>query len=108
MKNAKFILAAASSVLMFGLSPAALAEESPGLVTVDIRGVAKNIAQNINIDASQIPGTVEIQPWVAAAVCNVSAGSLSAGQQARARCTAKATTPDLDQIVRRQIKGETQ
>jgi hypothetical protein len=101
------MLLAASAALVFSLPPAALAEESPGLVKVDIRGVAKNIAQNINVNVSAIPQTVEIQPWVAAGVCDAKAEALSAGQQGHAACVAKMTTPDLDQIVHRLIKGET-
>lgn len=107
MKNTRCMLLATSAAVIFSLSPLALAEESPGLVKVDIREVAKNIAQNINVDVSRIPATVEIQPWVAAGVCNMPAGALSAGQQGHATCAAKMTTRDLDQIVHRLIKGET-
>lgn len=107
MKNSRRMLLAASATIIFSLPPVALAEESPGLVRVDIRGVANNIAQNINVNVSRIPETVEIQPWVAAGVCQVKAETLPAGQQGHASCAAKITNPDLDQIVSRLIKGET-
>jgi hypothetical protein len=107
MKNTRSMLLATTAALVFSLPQVAIAEESPGLVKVDIRGVAKNIAQNINVDVNRIPQTVEVQPWVAAGVCDVPAGALSAGQQGHATCAAKMTTTDLDQIVRRLIKGET-
>jgi hypothetical protein len=101
------MLLATSAAIIFSLSPVALAEESPGLVRVDIRDVANNIAQNINVNVSRIPRTVEVQPRVAASVCQVKAEVLSAGQQGHAACAAKMTTPDLDQVVDRLIKGET-
>ena len=107
MKKTRYMLLATSAAIIFSLPPIVLAEESPGLVRVDIRDVANNIAKNIKVDVSRIPQIVEVQPWVAAGVCHVKAEGLSAGQQGHAACAAKMTTPDLDQIVHRLIKGET-
>ncbi|PTR16140.1 hypothetical protein C8R31_102154 [Nitrosospira sp. Nsp2] len=107
MKNMTYMLLATSTAIIFSFSPLALAEESPGLVRVDIRDVAKNIAKNINVDVSRIPDTVEIPPGVATGVCQVKAETLWAVQQGHSACAAKMTTPDLDRIIYRRIKGET-
>lgn len=108
MKNIKTILAAISSVAVLSMAPAAFAQQS-GLVNVDIRNVANNIAKNINVDVSQIPVTVQAPVSVAATVCNVAADVLG-GQVASGSgsCTAQSTSSALDQIVLEQIKGTAQ
>lgn len=107
MKNMRYMLFATSTVIIFSFSPLALAEESPGLVRVDIRDITKDIAKNIKVDVSRIPGTVEIPARVATGVCQVKAETLPAVQQGHSACAAKMTTPELDRIIYRQVKGET-
>jgi hypothetical protein len=107
MKNSRCMLLATGAAIIFSLSPIALAEESPGLVRVDIRDVANNIAKNIDVHVSLIPATVEIPARVAGEVCKVRPEVLPAVQLGHAACAAKMTTPDLDRIVYRLIKGET-
>ena len=105
MKNVKMTVAAIISAAVFSMMPTAFAQQS-GLVNVDIRNVANNIAKNINVDVSQIPVTVQAPIGVAATVCNVAANVL--GEQAASgggSCTAQTTSTALEQIVQRQIKG---
>jgi hypothetical protein len=82
----------------------ALAQQE-GLVNVDIRNVANNIAQNLKVDVSRIPVTVQVPVAVAANVCGVAAnvlGSQAAGGSGS--CTATTTSDALNQIVQQQIK----
>ncbi|MBA4143725.1 MAG: hypothetical protein H0X43_12170 [Nitrosospira sp.] len=106
MKNIRIVLTAIGSAAIFSMAPAAIAEESPGLVNVDISNVANLIAERINVEAAQIPKTVQIPVNVAAEVCSVAANVL--GERARTgsgSCTAELATNDLNQIVRRQLEG---
>ncbi|SEL00302.1 hypothetical protein [Nitrosovibrio tenuis] len=103
----KTVLAAISIVAMFSMMPPAFAQH-PGLVSVDIRNVADNIAKNINVDVSQVPAMVEVKANVAAHVCEVAESVLAAHQKsASASCIAKITSPALDLIVEQQVKGIT-
>jgi hypothetical protein len=109
MKSIKTVLAGVSSAAIFIIAPAVLAEQSPGLMNVDISKVANNIAENIHVDVSQIPGTVQVRVGLAAEVCNVAANVLADRHKSGVgSCTAEITSPELDQTVRRQIKGVTQ
>ncbi len=95
---------ACASALALALAPA-WAQQS-GLVNVNVSNVANNIAQNINVDVSQIPVNVQVPVGVAATVCGVAANVL--GQQAasgNAQCTANTTSTALDQTVLNQIRG---
>jgi|RhiMethySRZTD1v2_1073278.scaffolds.fasta_scaffold391266_1 hypothetical protein len=105
MKNVKFMLAAAGSALIFSLSPIAFAQHSPGLVRVDLSGVATNLAQDLRVEVRQIPTTVEIPARVAASVCKVKEDTLGGAQGGS--CTAETTNTELEQIVYGQIKGTT-
>jgi hypothetical protein len=107
MKNTKTVLTAISTVVMFSFIPGAFAQKT-GLVNVDIRPIAKDIAKAINVDASRIPAAVQIKANVAADVCKVPEDIL-AQQEKRgsASCTAKMTSSELDGIVDREIKGIT-
>ena len=85
------------------LAPA-FAQQS-GLVNVELKNVANNIARNLSVDVSQIPVTVQAPIGVAATVCGVAANVL--GEQkgsGGATCTAQSTSTALDQIVQQQIK----
>lgn len=103
MKNAKFMLATAASALIFSLSPIAFAQHSPGLVRVDLSGVATNLAKELKVEVSQVPTTVEIPARVAASVCKVKEDTLRGAQGAS--CTAETIDPELERIVYREIKG---
>lgn len=99
MKTRVSVLAAAA------LAAAPVFAQQSGLVNVDIHNVANNIAQNLKVDVSQIPVTVQVPVGVAANVCGVAANVL--GQQAAGgsgSCTATTTNQALNQIVQQQIK----
>jgi hypothetical protein len=79
--------------------------QQTGLVNVSISNVANNIAQNLKVDVSQIPVSVQVPVAVAANVCGVDANVLS--QQAAggsAKCDAKSTSTALEQVVQTQLK----
>jgi len=81
----------------------ALAQQS-GLVNVDIKNVANNLARDLNVNVSQIPVTVQVPVGIAAAVCGVDANVLA--QQKKngdAACTANNTSQGLTQAVQRQL-----
>jgi hypothetical protein len=90
-------------VLMASLATAPVLAQQSGLVNVDVKNVANNLAQNLKVDVSQIPVTVQAPVAVAAAVCGVSAAVLSQ-QASGANCTATTTNDALNQIVQQQIK----
>lgn len=105
MKNVRIAFAAIISAAVLSMAPTAFAKQS-GMVDVDISNVANNIAENINVDVSQIPATVQAPVDVAANVCVVAAIVL--GEQAESgegSCTAETTSTALNQIVQRQIRG---
>jgi hypothetical protein len=109
MKSVKTVLAVISSAGIFSIASLTAAEQSPGLMNVDLSKVANNIAKNIGVDVSQIPETVQVRVGVAAEVCNVAANVLADRHKSSVgSCTAEITSPELDQTVRRQIKGVTQ
>ena len=107
MKNTKTVLTAISTVVVFSFIPGAFAQKT-GLVNVDIRPIAKDIAKAINVDVSRIPAAVQVKAPVAVEVCKVPEDIL-AQQEKRgsASCTAKMTSSELDGIVDREIKGIT-
>lgn len=108
MKHVKALLAAFGSAAMLSAAPVAFSQQS-GLVNVDIRNVANNIAKNISVDVSQIPVTVQVPVAVAANVCGVAANVLGAqGGSGTGGCTAQTTSAALEQIVQEQVKGTTQ
>ena len=95
----------ASIVLAASCAAAPALAQQSGLVNVDVKNVANNIAQNLEVDVSQIPVTVQVPVGVAANVCGVAANVL--GQQAAGgagNCTATTTSTALEQIVQKQIK----
>lgn len=100
--SASFRIALAASVLSATVATAH-AQQS-GLVNVDISNVANNIAQNINVDVSQIPVTVQAPIGIAANVCGVNANVLARQGTGAAQCTATSTSTALNQIVQKQIK----
>jgi hypothetical protein len=109
MKAVKTVLAGIGAVVLLSMGASTVVQAQAGLISVDIRNVANNIAKNINVDVSQIPVTVQAPVSVAATVCNIAADVL--GTQAASgtgSCTARSTSSALDQIVLEQIKGTTQ
>lgn len=103
MKPWTAIRLALATALLPSLMATAQAQQS-GLVNVDISNVANNIAQNINVDVSQIPVTVQAPIGIAANVCGVNANVLARQGAGAALCTATSTSTALNQIVQRQIK----
>jgi hypothetical protein len=94
-----------SFIAVAALAAAPAFAQQSGLVNVDIRNVANNIAQNLKVDVSQIPVNVQVPVDVAANVCGVAANVL--GTQAAsgaASCTANSTSTALNEVVQKQIK----
>lgn len=92
-----------ASISLALISGPALAQQS-GLVNVDIKNVANNLARDLNVNVSQIPVTVQVPVGVAAAICGVDANVLA--QQKKngdAACTANNTSQALTQAVQRQL-----
>jgi hypothetical protein len=105
MNRLSTTLAAVGAATLFA-SQFVLAQRS-GLVDVDIKNVANNIAQNLKMDASHIPLTVLVPVDVAANVCGVAANVL--GQQVAsgaATCTATSTSTALNEAVQTQVKKD--
>ncbi len=94
------VLAATLATALLGSAHA----QQSGLVNVDISNVANNIAQNINVDVSQIPVTVQAPIGIAANVCGVNANVLARQGTGAAQCTATSTSTALNQLVQRQSK----
>lgn len=108
MSQIRKLSAILTATVALSSAPMAFSQQS-GLVNVDIKNVANDIAKNINVDVSQIPVTVQAPIGVAANVCGVAANVLgSQGGSGNAGCTATTTSTALNQIVQRQVKGGTQ
>ena len=105
LQKLKFGLTALA--LTFGVSAAPTFAQQTGLVNVDLSGIAIQIADDIDVDVSQIPVTVQVPVGVAANVCNVAANVLAAdiNQAGGAECRAENTSTALNQIVQRRIGG---
>ena len=103
MKSATSLRVVLAATLLPVLLATAHAQQS-GLVNVDVSNVANNIAQNINVDVSQIPVTVQAPIGIAAKVCGVNANVLARQGTGAAQCTATSTSTALNQIVQREIK----
>lgn len=95
----------ASLLAISAFAAAPVFAQQSGLVNVDVHNVANNIAQNLKVNVSQIPVTVQVPVGVAANVCGVAANVL--GQQAAGgggSCTATSTSTALNNIVQQQLK----
>lgn len=76
------------------------------LVSVSLTNVANNLAQNLSVDVSQIPVTVQVPVGVAANICpnvDVSALAQSNKNDQQATCTADGTSQALNNIVQRNL-----
>jgi hypothetical protein len=82
---------------------------SEGLVNVTLGDVVlSQIAQDINVDVTQIPVTVQVPVGVAANVCGVDANVLAQQKKTGdAECDATSSSQALTQVVQRQM-GTTQ
>jgi hypothetical protein len=97
----------AGSLAMGAASFAAAAQQS-GLVNVHIQDVAQDIANNLKVNISDIPVTVQAPIGVAANVCGVNANVLAQQKPGgTAECKATSTNTALNQIVQKQIGGKT-
>ena len=77
--------------------------EQPPLVIVDISAVVQRLADNTQVDASQIPLTLQVPADIAREVCGGPA-YLAANQGVRVgTCTARNTTAALERAVREQV-----
>jgi hypothetical protein len=100
------VFASVSSITMLSWVPSASAQTPSGLINVDTRNVAKDVAKNTNLDADRVPSTVQAPIDVAAKICNVGANVLEdQAKKPGASCTAEKTSAEFDQIVQRQMKG---
>ncbi len=76
-----------------------------GLVNVDLKLVANRIAENLKLDVSQIPLSIQAPVPVAANVCSVEQMLMARrAEGGGAGCTADHTTSALDAIVEAQMK----
>lgn len=103
MRSTVSVRFAVAATLLTALAGTLHAQQA-GLVNVDVSNVANNIAQNINVDVSQIPVTVQVPVGIAANVCGVNANVLARQGVGAAQCTATSTSTALNQLVQRQIK----
>jgi len=79
-------------------------QDSSGLVTVNVANVANNLAQNLKVNVSQIPVSVQVPVGIAANVCGVDANVLAQQKgSGGATCDATSTSKALDQVVQRQL-----
>lgn len=92
-----FVLAS----LLASTSP--MAQQAEALVNVDLGTVAVTIANNIRVDVTRVPASLEVPVGVAAGACGVPASRLApASGTDRASCQATGTTPALEQHVLKQ------
>ena len=105
----KTIFAAASVLALTGAAFAQNNSKSEGLVNVSLGDVVvQEIAENINVEATQIPVIVQVPVGVAANVCGVDANVLAQQKKAGdAACDATSNSQALTQVVQRQINGGT-
>ncbi|MHA6344836.1 hypothetical protein [Roseivivax sp. CAU 1761] len=109
----KFTAAALVSAMGLAAAPAFAQDvnASPkvnanNLVNVNVENVANDLAENLSVDVSDIPVTVQAPIGVAANVCDVDANVLAqGGEDAPADCDAKNTSQALSQVVKKQMGG---
>jgi hypothetical protein len=76
----------------------------PALVNVNLQNVLNDLSVAIKVDRANIPVNAQVPIDVAANVCGVSVSALSASiASGTASCTAKTTSPALNQAVQQQI-----
>lgn len=104
MTKAKLALATAASAVALCFAPLASAQQS-GMISVDLTTVAPAIAKTMNVDAAKVPTTVQAPVAVAASVCGVAANVLTqqGGTGAGGSCQAKNSSPELDQLIQKEV-----
>lgn len=95
--------AIAAIMLSVALPASAQNNDQDGLVNVSLSNVANNLAQNLSVDVSQIPVTVQVPVGIAANVCGVAANVLAQQKKTGEACTATSTNDALTKIVQRQL-----
>ena len=76
----------------------------PALVNVNLQNVLNDLSVAIKVDRANIPVNAQVPIDVAANVCGVSVSALSASiASGTASCTAKTTSPALNQAVQQQV-----
>jgi hypothetical protein len=88
-----------------GVGGTACAEpEHQGLVEVDLSNLRADIAQDINVNARRIPGSLQVPVGVAATVCGIDVNALARqAVGATPTCPAKNESQALNQQVQRQL-----
>lgn len=109
----KSCVALSLTVTLLGIGMQAPAQAQPrqsGLVNVSLTNVnvLNDIANDLNINVSQIPVTVQVPVGVAANVCGVNAALLLAAirDTAQTSCTALTNSQALNQFVQRQLVSQ--
>ena len=101
----KTVSSAADGVKSAGSAVANGVSSVPSLVNVNLANVLNNLALDLKIDKANIPINAQIPINIAANICGVSINVLSigAGGGSSQGCTAKTTSPQLDQAVQQQL-----
>jgi redox-regulated HSP33 family molecular chaperone len=82
-------------------------QQEQGMVSVDLHEIRADIAKNMNLNASQIPLTVEVSTDVAATACDMSVSDLKdQAKSGEPKCTAKKNSQALERIVKSELKKE--
>jgi hypothetical protein len=106
MRPRTILFTAFCSIIVSGMAATAFAQQA-GLIIVDIKPVAADVAKNLNVQASKIPLTVQAPVDVAAGVCQVPANVLRAqGGDGGASCAATMTSPALERLVRAKLRQQ--
>ena len=104
MRMRKMIIAGAVAIGTASIGAPATAQlVGGGLVTVNVSNVANNLAQNLHVDVSNIPVTVQVPVGIAAAVCGIDANVLAQQAAGARNCPANTTNDALNRIVQRSI-----
>jgi len=92
---------------VLAILPVSAQQQQEGLVNVNLGEIRADIAKNVNLNASQLPLTVQVPIDVAATACDVSVNDLKDQAKSGApKCIAKKDTHALDRIVQRELKKE--
>lgn len=96
--------AAALAVAMLAIPAHAQNVNANNLVNVNVSNVANNLAQDLDVNVSQIPVTVQVPVGVAANVCGVAANVLATDNTSGApSCDATTTSQALTRAVSDQL-----
>jgi hypothetical protein len=96
------------SLLVVGMliAASAVAQQSPGLVKVDLATIADTLAQNINVDVEKIPASLEMPVGMATSTCDIPAAKLAADAVGgMASCQATTSSTELEQMLSHQLKA---